>query len=148
MAGFDDLGVFFSENLLTEEESNITSNVNTNAIRRRFKEFLRQYHCGDFQYKYRNQLKDHYILQQYWIEVSVNELQHFDDDLADKLNKSPVEYLKLFELAATQVADEVTRPRSDHNEVNHIQVSFKLLLLIINEIINKFYNNFKGYAHK
>lgn len=136
MAGFDDLGVFFSENLLTEEESNISSsNANSNAIKRRFKEFLRQYHCGDFQYKYRNQLKDHYNLEQYWIEVSVNDLTHFDDDLADKLTKSPVEYLNSFELAATQVADEVTRPRAQDSAVHHIQVVLVLHLRSVYYII-------------
>ena len=123
MAGFDDLGVFFNENLLSQEESNLNSSgVNTNVIKRRFKEFLRQYNSGDFQYKYRNQLKDRYNLDQFWCEVSVNELSQYDDDLADKLSKQPTEYLKIFELAATEVADEVTRPRNDGSPVRHIQV--------------------------
>ena len=124
MAGFDDLGVFFNENLIQSQESGDAPTINANAAKRRFKEFLRQYHSGDFQYKYRNQLKDRYNLEQFWCEVSIDELSQFDDDLADKLIKHPTEYIKIVESAATEVADEVTKPRSDGAEVHSIQVMF------------------------
>ncbi|CAG2101584.1 unnamed protein product [Medioppia subpectinata] len=130
MAGFDDLGVFFNDNLFNNEGDNADGQpltagaVNTAATKRRFKEFLRQYNSGDFQYKYRNQIKDRYNLDQFWCEVSVNELSQFDDELGDKLSRHPMEYLKLFELAATEVADEVTRPRGEPNaDVQSMQVT-------------------------
>ncbi|CAG2180086.1 unnamed protein product, partial [Oppiella nova] len=75
-----------------------------------------------FQYKYRQQIRDRYNLDQFWCDVSVDELALFDDSLADKLCKQPVEYLKILELAATEVADEVTRPRADDTAVQSMQV--------------------------
>ncbi|CAG2184341.1 unnamed protein product, partial [Oppiella nova] len=73
MAGFDDLGVFFNENLLNGDIDGNNANgvptgaINTAAIKRRFKEFLRQYNSSDstFQYKYRQQIRDRYNLDQF-----------------------------------------------------------------------------------
>lgn len=53
MAGFDDLGVFFSDNLGGGGEDVERSIGSLQAVKRRFKEFLRQFHEGNFQYKYR-----------------------------------------------------------------------------------------------
>lgn len=135
MAGFDDLGVFFSDNLLTDEEapSGSQTGLNVNVVKKRFKEFLGDYHDGDFEYKYRNQVKDHYNVGQYWIEVSVDDLASFDADLADKLVKFPIEYLHVFELATTEFADYVTRPRNDglEDQPQHMQVSLYAFLSII-----------------
>ena len=48
----------------------------------------------------------------------------FDESLADKLYKSPTEYLPIFEESATELADEVTAPRPDGEEkVEKIQVN-------------------------
>lgn len=51
MAGFDDLGVYFSDNLDAGGESD--SRINNQGIVRRCKDFLRSFHDGNFQYKYR-----------------------------------------------------------------------------------------------
>lgn len=51
MSGFDDLGVFYSDNLGGGDEVSRTANLQ--AAKRRFKEFLRQFHEGNFLYKYR-----------------------------------------------------------------------------------------------
>ena len=124
MAGFDDLGVYFSDNIIPNEENPGDGlSLNANSVRRRFKDFLRQFHTGDFQYKYREQIKEHYGIEQYWIEVSLADLTIFDEDLADKLNKSPIEYLKIFESAATELTDEITKPRIDDTVVKPMQVT-------------------------
>jgi DNA replication licensing factor MCM5 len=83
---------------------------------------LRQFHEGNFQYKYREQLKHHYNIGQYWIEIDLQDCISYDEDLADKLSKHPTEYLPLFEDVAKEVADEVTRPRTDDEPVQDIQV--------------------------
>jgi DNA replication licensing factor MCM5 len=62
---------------------------------------------------------------QYWIEIDLDDLRAFDEDLFEDIYKHPVEYLGLFEEAATEVADEVTHPRPADDEdaaVKHIQV--------------------------
>ncbi|KFP80572.1 DNA replication licensing factor MCM5, partial [Apaloderma vittatum] len=94
------------------------------------KEFLRQYRVGTdrtgFTFKYRDELKRHYNLRQYWVEVEMEDLASFDEDLADYLYKQPAEHLQLLEEAAKEVADEVTRPRPSGEEaLQDIQVMLR-----------------------
>ena len=44
---------------------------------------------------YREALKHHYNLKQYWLEVDLEDLRNFDEGLADKLVKLPSHYLSL-----------------------------------------------------
>lgn len=122
MEGFDDPGVFFSDNFGGDDgQSDI--NINLQSVKKKFKDFLRQFHEGNFNYKYRDMLKRQYNLGQYWIQISIEDLASFDETLADKLNKQPSEHLPLFEEAAREVADEVTAPRPEGEEsVEEIQV--------------------------
>lgn len=43
----------------------------------------------------RDELKRHYNLGEYWIEVEMEDLASFDEDLADFLYKQPAEHLQL-----------------------------------------------------
>lgn len=52
MEGFDDPGIFFSDNFASEANSDRNAG-NLQAIKKKFKEFLREYHEGNFNYKYR-----------------------------------------------------------------------------------------------
>jgi len=92
------------------------------AYKKRFKDFLKQFHEGTFQYKYREQIKHHYNIGQFWVEVDLSDITSFDEDLADKMSKHPTEYLPLFEDVAKEVADEVTRPRPDDEPIQDMQV--------------------------
>ncbi|KAF2980380.1 hypothetical protein EK904_008319 [Melospiza melodia maxima] len=74
----------------------------------------------------RDELKRHYNLGQYWVEVEMEDLASFDEDLADYLYKQPTEHLQLLEEAAKEVADEVTRPRPSGEEtLQDIQVMLR-----------------------
>lgn len=44
---------------------------------------------------HRDQLKRHYNLGQFYLEVDLQDLTSFDEQLADKLAKSPAEFLPL-----------------------------------------------------
>ena len=93
-------------------------------MKKRFKEFLREFHESNFNYKYRDAIKRNYNLCQYWLEVNLEDLSSFDDTLADKAYKNPSELVPLFEESATEVADEVTAPRPEgEEEVQKMQVS-------------------------
>lgn len=46
----------------------------------------------------------------------------FDENLADKLKKQPSEHLQIFEEAAKEVADEITSPRPENEEIQDIQI--------------------------
>jgi len=122
MAGFDDPGIFFSDNFGSEDQHD-EGQANRQQTKNRFREFIRQFHEGNFTYRYRDQLKRHYNLRQYYLEVDLEDVASFDETLAEKLSKSPTETLPIFEEAAKEVADEVTRPRPEgEEEVEDIQV--------------------------
>ncbi|XP_033722049.1 DNA replication licensing factor MCM5 [Tursiops truncatus] len=129
MSGFDDPGIFYSDSFGGDNAAD-EGQARKSQLQRRFKEFLRQYRVGTdrtgFTFKYRDELKRHYNLGEYWIEVEMEDLASFDEDLADYLYKQPAEHLQLLEEAAKEVADEVTRPRPAGDEVlQDIQVMLK-----------------------
>uniref|UniRef100_V9KHZ1 DNA replication licensing factor MCM5 n=2 Tax=Callorhinchus milii TaxID=7868 RepID=V9KHZ1_CALMI len=126
MSGFDAVGVFYSDSFGGDPGPE-DGQIRKSDLQRRLREFLRQYRVGShhtgFSFTYRDELKRHYNLGEYWIEVSIEDLSGFDENLADYLLKQPSEHLPLLEQAAKEVADEVTRPRPAGEETLHeIQV--------------------------
>lgn len=123
MDGFDEGGAFFSDNFFETTTSDETSNL---ATKKQLREFIRDFHDqGNFDFKYRNALKNNYLRQHYCVDVSLNDLASFDGELADKIRRSPTEMMPLFEEAAKEVADEVTRPRSEGDLVENIHVTLR-----------------------
>uniref|UniRef100_A0AAZ3RPN5 DNA replication licensing factor MCM5 n=1 Tax=Oncorhynchus tshawytscha TaxID=74940 RepID=A0AAZ3RPN5_ONCTS len=123
MSGFDDPGVYYSDSFGGGDGPGDEGGVKRSQIKKRFCEFLRQFRVGTdrtgFTYKYRDDLKRHYTLGEYWVEVEMEDLASFDEDLSDCLYKA-------LEEAAQEVADEVTRPRPLGEEtVQEIQVMLK-----------------------
>ena len=52
MAGFDDAGVFFSDNFGSEDQHD-EGQINRQQIKNKFREFIRNFHEGNFSYRYR-----------------------------------------------------------------------------------------------
>uniref|UniRef100_A0A3Q2QI73 DNA replication licensing factor MCM5 n=1 Tax=Fundulus heteroclitus TaxID=8078 RepID=A0A3Q2QI73_FUNHE len=131
MSGFDDPGVYYSDSFGGgEAPGGDEGGQKRSQIKKRFREFLRQFRVGTdrtgFTYKYRDELKRHYTMGEYWVEVEMEDLASFDEDLSDCLYKLPTENLPMLEEAAKEVADEVTRPRPVGEEVvQDIQVMLK-----------------------
>ncbi|XP_020514567.1 DNA replication licensing factor MCM5 [Labrus bergylta] len=133
MSGFDDPGVYYSDSFGGgggDGPGGDEGGQKRTHIKKRFREFLRQFRVGTdrtgFTYKYRDELKRHYTLGEFWVEVEMEDLASFDEDLSDCLYKLPTENLPLLEEAAKEVADEVTRPRPAGEEtVQDIQVMLK-----------------------
>ncbi|KAF3430826.1 hypothetical protein E2986_10142 [Frieseomelitta varia] len=121
MEGFDDPGIFFSDNFSVGESNETQTNLQHS--KRKFMEFIRQFHEGNFNYKYRDTLKRNYNLGQYWVEINLEDLAAFDESLAEKVYKHPTEYLPILEEAAKDLVDELTAPRPpDEEKVEDIQV--------------------------
>ncbi|XP_059611549.1 DNA replication licensing factor Mcm5 [Phlebotomus argentipes] len=119
MEGFDDAGLFFSDNFGEERPQQ----VNLQTIKKNYKEFLHSFHEDTFNFKYRDNLKLNYITGKYFLEVEMEDLAGYDETLADKLYKHPTEHLPVFEEAAREIADEITRPRPEGEEhVHDIQI--------------------------
>jgi DNA replication licensing factor MCM5 len=122
MEGFDDPGVFFSDNFSDTQGGDATTN--NVAIKKKFLKFIKEFQEGNFAYKYRDALKRNYLRREYFLEVSFEDLAGFDEHLADKLKQAPALMLSLFEEAAKEAADEVTSPRpADEKVVEDIHVS-------------------------
>lgn len=103
--------------------STFNGELKPDQIKVKLKKFLKEYYVGNYQYKYREQLRDHFNLGEYWITVDLEDLDAFDEVISDRLRKSPIMLMEHFENAATEVCDEVTQPRSDDMErVPNIQV--------------------------
>lgn len=51
MEGFDDAAVFFSDNFNPDEQNG--NQINLQAVKKRFKEFIRTFNEDNFHYKYR-----------------------------------------------------------------------------------------------
>ncbi|CAD6231736.1 GSCOCG00001561001-RA-CDS [Cotesia congregata] len=121
MNDFDAPQVFFSDNFASDEQRDDQLKLQT--YKKKFKEFIRQFHEGNFNYKYRDALKRNYNLGRYWVEINLEDLGAFDEPLAEKLYKQPTEYLPVFEEAARDVADELTAPRPlGEKKVEDIQI--------------------------
>lgn len=67
-------------------------------------------------------MKRNYLLHKYFLEIELEDLAGYDENLADKLKRQPSEHLQIFEEAARVVADEVTAPRPEDEEVQDIQI--------------------------
>ncbi|OXU29242.1 hypothetical protein TSAR_007478 [Trichomalopsis sarcophagae] len=110
MEGFDHGSVYYSDNFGAEEPQDGKAQ-NFQVYKKKFKEFIRKFHEGKFNYKYRDTLKRNYNLKKYWIEINLEDLVAYDESLAESISKHPTEYLPIFEEAAKEVADEITTPR-------------------------------------
>jgi len=123
--GFDQSEVYFTDPFGTEE-SGADPNSNLAEIKKQFRDFIREFHESNFVFPYRDQLKRNYNLGQYFLEVSLDDLRSYDENLADRLLKTPTENIAIFEEAAKEIADEVTKPRPlGEEEVQDIQVSLR-----------------------
>lgn len=129
MSGFDDKGVFFVDTFSMDEinsGSDQAGKINFMNIKKKLKDFLRVFHTGNFNYIYRDSLRNNYTSGRYWLEVDLKDLNSYDEDLGELVKKQPTDVLPLFEDAAKEVADEITRPRPDGEEhVKSIQVMLR-----------------------
>ena len=69
--------MFYSDNFGADTGGSADNqNVTNLAAKKRFKEFLRQFHeeGNNLSYKYRDALRRNYALREYWINVNVEDL--------------------------------------------------------------------------
>mmetsp|Transcript_8613 Transcript_8613/g.14611 ORF Transcript_8613/g.14611 Transcript_8613/m.14611 type:complete len:736 (+) Transcript_8613:124-2331(+) len=103
---------------------------------KKFKDFIRTYNGDGGGFAYRDQLKENFLGGRNFLEVSLDQLRDFerrDDDLddgnpklAELLQNKPAEYLPLFELAAQEVAKELTGAEVDpEKSIGEVQILLK-----------------------
>jgi len=122
MEGFDDPGVFFSDNFSDSQQGD--GSINNVAVKKKFLKFIKEFKEGNFAFKYRDGLKRNYLRRDYSLEIAFEDLAGFDEQLADKLKQAPALMLSLLEEAAKEAADEITAPRpQEEQKVEDIHVS-------------------------
>ena len=124
MEGFDDPGVFFSDNFSETQDDRNTNRV---AVKKKFLKFIKEFQEGDnvLVFKYRDALKKSYNRFEYKLEVNMEDLKGFDEQLCEKLKQEPAEMLALFEEAAKEAAkgspiEEETTDVAQSTEVRNI----------------------------
>uniref|UniRef100_A0A0D9VM69 DNA replication licensing factor MCM5 n=1 Tax=Leersia perrieri TaxID=77586 RepID=A0A0D9VM69_9ORYZ len=100
MSGWDEGAVFYSDQAqFPHGGGDPSSDLTRHSALRKFKEFLRGFTSPTGEFPYRESLvhnRDH-------VTVAIEDLDAFDAELADKIRKSPADYLPLFETAAAEV---------------------------------------------
>lgn len=128
MSGFDDMGLFFVDTFASDEigGANDPNKINFMSIKKKLRDFLRVFHTGNFNYIYRDALRNNYTSGRYWLEVDLKDLNSYDEELGELLKKQPTEVLPLFEDAGKELVDEITRPRPEGEEqVKNIQIMLR-----------------------
>ncbi|XP_065661260.1 DNA replication licensing factor mcm5-A isoform X2 [Hydra vulgaris] len=124
--GFDQSEVFFSDPFGSEDNANSNFSSNVNDTRKKFKDFVKEFHEVNFVFPYRDQLKRNYSLGQYYLDVSLDDLRSYDEHLADRVEKSPAECIPIFEEAVREILEEITKPRSaDQEEIQDVQITLR-----------------------
>ena len=96
MSGFDDMGLFFVDTFSTDEiGGNDPNKVNFISIKKKLKDFLRVFHTGNFNYIYRDALRNNYNSARYWLEVDLKDVNSYDEELGELVKKQPTEVLPL-----------------------------------------------------
>jgi len=119
--GMDDFGIFFSDSLRGEGQGE----GDTTLLKRRFREFLKEFRGNDDAYIYRKQLELAVLTKSNSITVELGHISSYDTSLAEQLTKRPGTIFEILEDAAKMVADELTRPRPDNEPINpdlHVQL--------------------------
>ncbi|XP_018650537.1 putative dna replication licensing factor MCM5 [Schistosoma mansoni] len=124
MSGFDQGAVYFSDSLFQQTRDQDNS-ANLQFAKRKFKEFVRQFNDGGFDFKYRDQIKKNYGLKKYFIVVKLRDLNNYDSSLTQELIHRPSDYLPAFEEAVTEVANELVRSNDEESHTESAQVLFE-----------------------
>ena len=101
MADFDQGEIFYSDQGLDAPDASNTSSPAHTLIQ--FREFLRQFRI-DEDFVYRDMLRGAIGMKQYAIDVDIDHLMEFDDQLTNELLLRPSLNLPMFEKAALKAA--------------------------------------------
>jgi DNA replicative helicase MCM subunit Mcm2 (Cdc46/Mcm family) len=92
----------FGDDVITNPLGQYSTNdkdMSDDQIRRKFKAFIRSFQINQ-RYIYRDQLSNNYSMNQFFIEVRIEDLSAFDEKLVTKLQDDPATTIPMFEQAA------------------------------------------------
>jgi len=86
-----------------------------NRLEIQFYNFVQQFRLEE-EYIYRDQLRQNLMVGKHYLEVSMDNLRYYDEELADKLVETPSILLPLFEAAVKRSAKKILHPNLPHDE--------------------------------
>uniref|UniRef100_A0A183E5E0 DNA replication licensing factor MCM5 n=1 Tax=Gongylonema pulchrum TaxID=637853 RepID=A0A183E5E0_9BILA len=90
-----------------------------------FREFLREYNVGGFGLVYRELLKRNCSLGKHYVEVSLDDLKGFNEEIANKMQQYPTRILAALEEAGKLTADEAMESAAKGIEIHDVQVTLQ-----------------------
>ncbi|KAL0481692.1 DNA replication licensing factor MCM5 [Acrasis kona] len=94
--------VTYQRTVFSDDQKNARADGKTpEYFRSRFKQFIRHFHLDNV-FLYRDQLRHHYNLHKYYINVRIDHLRAFDEELVQKLIQEPASMVPLFEIGAKE----------------------------------------------
>ncbi|SAM02635.1 hypothetical protein [Absidia glauca] len=119
-AGWDRGQIYSTSVLPGERHINSRSELKSHYL-----EFIQNFRLGN-SYVYRDQLQEHLMLKQYYLQVDMSHLINYNASLANNLTNSPAEHLPLFEAAVKESAKRIlfaTPGTVDESDVPDCQVT-------------------------
>ena len=94
----------FSDNFSETQDERNTNRV---AIKKKFLKFIKEFQESEnvLVFKYRDALKKNYLRLENKLEVNMEDLKGFDEQLCERLKQAPAEMLALLEEAAKEAAE-------------------------------------------
>ena len=115
--GGDEGGIFWGES--TQDAGGGPSSSSVNRVK--YREFIRNFRL-DEEYVYREALRSAIVTRQQMMEVDIDHLMEFDEELTNELLSKPGVHLPIFEKAALEAAVSVAIVEEGDEDV-HLQIT-------------------------
>ncbi|VDN24819.1 unnamed protein product [Gongylonema pulchrum] len=131
MTSFDNPGLFYQQRFFaTGDEDGPPDEGRELIIEHKqtvdlFREFLREYNVGGFGLVYRELLKRNCSLGKHYVEVSLDDLKGFNEEIANKMQQYPTRILAALEEAGKLTADEAMESAAKGIEIHDVQVTLQ-----------------------
>ena len=96
--GMDDFGIFFSDSLGGGGPGQGEGDLS--LLKRRFREFLREFRDNDSAYVYRNELERAVTVKTNSVTVNLGDISAYDPSLAEQIKTRPTTTFEILEEAA------------------------------------------------
>ena len=105
MSGFDKTSTYVTKGLTSGQE--LPSDSNSEIINS-FKKFILEFRfSNNSNYIYREQLRNNLLLKQFFLQVNIDHIISFDDDLYRHLVEEPTDIIPLFQEAVNEAAKRI-----------------------------------------
>ncbi|KAL1589518.1 hypothetical protein WHR41_01480 [Cladosporium halotolerans] len=120
----------YSLDLWGEQKSEVSEGQESNRqVQKKLVDFILSF-AVDNAFIYRDQIRDNVLSKQYFCDVDISHLIQYDEELAQKINNEPADYIPIFEAALRTCTQRILYPsRSEEDlELSRSLPTHQLLL--------------------